>query len=170
VLTGSTGKALIGAPELIAVKLTGIHPVPFTARDAAVPAPLLATFSPPVNPQPPITLGVEVTQPVVAVSLALLIELPLGPEINIVLVVLVLEPLIHVVVETSVAYKDNELLSVAKSETRFESLAWRKSSAGFKVKMTTTAKIAMIAITTRSSMRVNPFCFLLFFITMYLRF
>ena len=50
------------------------------------------------------------------------------------------------------------------SETRFESLDWRRSSAGFNDKMTTTDKTAMIAMTTKSSMRVNAFRFFRFFI------
>jgi hypothetical protein len=71
---------------------------------------------------------------------------------------------IDVVVDTSIEYNANALSTAAKSEMRVESLAWRKSSAGFRVKTTTTAKMAMIAMTTRSSMRVKPFCFLFFFI------
>jgi len=48
-------------------------------------------------------------------------------------------------------------LRVLISETLFESLLWRSSSAGFKVRTTTTARMAIIAMTTRSSMRVKPF-------------
>ena len=48
------------------------------------------------------------------------------------------------------------LFKVDMSEMRLESLAWRKSSAGFKLKITTTDKTAMIAITIKSSMRVKP--------------
>ncbi|MCK9497705.1 MAG: hypothetical protein M0Q27_02720, partial [Candidatus Colwellbacteria bacterium] len=44
---------------------------------------------------------------------------------------------------------------------RSESRAWAKSSAGFKTMTTAAAKTAKIAITMRSSTRVNPpkFCF-----------
>jgi hypothetical protein len=83
-------------------------------------------------------------------------------------VVLVLES-IDVDVATSVAYNAKALFIVAKSESRFESLAWRKSSAGFKVKTTTTANTAMIAITTSNSIRVKPFWFFLFFIIYHLK-
>jgi hypothetical protein len=38
---------------------------------------------------------------------------------------------------------------VASSERRFESLLYRKSSAGFKERMTTADNIAMIAMTTK---------------------
>jgi hypothetical protein len=43
-----------------------------------------------------------------------------------------------------------------RSERRFESLLRRSISAGLRVKTTTTERIAMMAITTSNSMRVNP--------------
>ena len=43
------------------------------------------------------------------------------------------------------------------SETLLLSLDCFRSSAGFRVRTTTTARMAIIAMTTRSSMRVKPF-------------
>src|ERR1035441_10518530 len=46
---------------------------------------------------------------------------------------------------------------VAMSEMREESLPSWRSPAGFRVRTTTTARTARMAMTTRSSMRVKPF-------------
>jgi len=62
----------------------------------------------------------------------------------------------------SVAYSPRALLSVAISEIRFESRDCARSCAGFKVSTTTTARMAMMAITTRSSIRVNPRFFFMY--------
>src|SRR3989344_2285659 len=64
---------------------------------------------------------------------------------------------------TSAKYNEIALFKVLTSEILVESRACFKSSAGFKVNMTATASTAMIAITTRSSMRVKPFEFLMIF-------
>jgi hypothetical protein len=46
-------------------------------------------------------------------------------------------------------------VSVAMSETLLASRDWARSWAGLRVSTTTTARMAMIAMTTRSSMRVK---------------
>src|SRR3989338_665317 len=48
------------------------------------------------------------------------------------------------------------LFTDARSEIRVASLDCRRSSAGFNTTTTVTAKIARMAMTTRSSMSVNP--------------
>lgn len=64
---------------------------------------------------------------------------------------------------TSASYMDRALLIVARSEIRLLSLAARSNSAGFMVRTTTTARIATIPMTTRSSMRVKPWLFIYFY-------
>ena len=62
---------------------------------------------------------------------------------------------------TSVENKLRAVLIVARSERRLESLACFKSSAGLRVTITTTERIATRAKTTNNSIRVNERRFLL---------
>ena len=58
---------------------------------------------------------------------------------------------------TSAEKRFKAVLMVERSDRRLESLACFKSSAGLRVKMTTTLKIATRARTTKSSIRVKDF-------------
>ena len=58
---------------------------------------------------------------------------------------------------TSALYADNAVLRVDRSESLLLSLAWRKSSAGFRVIMTTTERMETMARVTRSSIKVKDF-------------
>ena len=55
----------------------------------------------------------------------------------------------------SVLYEARAVFRVARSEILLESLDCLRSSMGFRTRMTTTARMAMMAMTMRSSTRVK---------------
>ena len=132
VLIGSMGRDDKGEPKEILVRFTGIQPVPSDFLKLAWVTQLYA--QPEGRVGRPKLAQVEVVS---GMETYTTVEVPMKPLV------------------TSALKAARAVLRFDRSERRFESLACFNSSAGFRVIITTTLKIATIARTTRSSINVK---------------